>query len=792
MLAKILRSLSPIAFAAAALTLIAPALLVAQATSSLVTTRLTQPIDENSRVTLKGTLHPLASAANDRGAAPDSMPLDRVQVVLKRSDAQESALKQLITDLHTPGSASYHKWLTPDQFGKQFGPSDQDIATLESWLQSKGFSITRLNPGKQTLEISGNVAQFRDAFHTQIHKYLVEGQTHYANAADPQIPSALAPVFGGFTSLNNFRGKNYAKVLGKATYDPRTDKATPLWTTGPGTPAIDNNYVLAPGDFAVQYDLNPLYAAGVNGSGQTIAIVNDSNINIYLANQYRTLFGLSANPPQVIIDGNDPGIDGINDPDGPNGDSVEAYLDVEQAGAVAPNATIDLVIAADTELEYGLLLAAEHAVYGNIAPVISMSFGLCETYSPSLNAAFATLWEQAAAQGITVMVSSGDSASAGCDDSSQYYAIGGQAVTGWGESAYNVSVGGTDFFYSSYNGTTAAINAQLGTFWTTAASNSSYKPSLQAVIPEQPWNNSQFGLNIFNILTESSGTVTAIAGGGGGASTCATLSSTNACVPYPKPAWQKGAGVPADSARDVPDLALYAAIAQNGSFYPECYQDGDCQPVSGGNTVQITAVGGTSASSPAFAGIMALVNQKYGRQGQADFVLYPLATQFPAAFHDVTVGSNSVPCSFSPTSPNCISITNPPTITDPTYGPAIEGQIGNTTTKAPEYNATTGYDLASGLGSVDANVLFTNWGNVKFATSNTTLTPSETTFTHGTPITISGTVTPSTATGDVALMTDSTEPVQQGQPWFTLKNGSYSSNSVNFLPGGTYNIWGQY
>src|SRR5271154_2657056 len=171
MLAKILRSLSPLAFAAAALTLIAAAPLVAQtAAPSLVTTRLTQPVDENSRVTLKGTVSPLARAANDRGAAPDSMPLDRIQVVLKRSDAQESALKQLITDLHTPGSASYHKWLTPDQFGKQFGPSDQDIATVEAWLQSKGFSITKLNPGKQTLEISGSVSQFRDAFHTQIHK----------------------------------------------------------------------------------------------------------------------------------------------------------------------------------------------------------------------------------------------------------------------------------------------------------------------------------------------------------------------------------------------------------------------------------------------------------------------------------------------------------------------------------------------------------------------------------------------------------------------------------------------
>ena len=258
----------------------------------------------------------------------------------------------------------------------------------------------------------------------------------------------------------------------------------------------------------------------------------------------------------------------------------------------------------------------------------------------------------------------------------------------------------------------------------------------------------------------------------------------------PSPAWQKGTGVPADSARDVPDLALYAAIAQNGSFYPECYQDGDCQPVSGGNTVQITAVGGTSASSPAFAGIMALVNQKYGPPGSGRLrslsAGHAVSRSIPRRDRRIQLR----PLLLSPTSPDCISITNPPTITDPTYGPAIEGQIGTGTT--PEYNATAGYDLASGLGSVDANVLVADWNKVTFATSNTTLTPSETTFTHGTPITISGTVTPSTATGDVALMTDSTEPVQQGQPWFTLKNGSYSSNSVNFLPGGTYNIWGQY
>ena len=424
--------------------------------------------------------------------------------------------------------------------------------------------------------------------------------------------------------------------------------------------------------------VNPLYAAGINGTGQTIAIVNDSNINVYLVNQFRTLFNLPANPPQVIIDGNDPGIDGINDPDGPNGDSVEAYLDVEEAGAVAPNATVDLVIASDTALEYGLLLAAEHAVYSNVAPVISMSFGLCEAEVPVWTHAFGLLWEQAAAQGITVMVSSGDAGSAQCDDGAAY-AVNGQAVTGWGESAYNVSVGGTDFLY--LNSSNAVDPSVIPNYWNTTASNNTPMVSIKGVIPEQPWNDSQFGLNILNYY-DTNGT-TVVEGGGGGASNAAVCSTntydssgncTGTLSGYLKPSWQKGTGVPADSVRDVPDVSLYAAIGANGSFYPECYQDGDCQPVSSGGTVQITAVGGTSASSPAFAGIMALVNQQYGRQGQADFVLYPLAQQFPAAFHDVTKGSNSQPCNINTTTNgyapfDCISVSGTPiTATDPTYG----------------------------------------------------------------------------------------------------------------------------
>ena len=318
-------------------------------------TRIVSPVDDAQVVTLHGTVSPLATRRNDLGAAPDGLQLQRMHLVLKRSDSQEAALKQLIDEMHTPGSPNYHKWLTPDQFGAQFGPSDQDIAAVTTWLTNHGFSVHGINPGHQTIEISGSVAQLRNAFHTQIHQFTVNGQTHYSNVSDPQIPSALAPVVGGFVSLNNFPVRSYAHSLGKATYDPKTNQATPQWTMGSSSSL---SLVLAPQDYAVQYDLAPLYSASVNGSGQTIAIINESNINVDLVNQFRSLFGLPNNPPQVIIDGNDPGIDGINNPGGPNSASLEAYLDVEWAGAVAPNATIDLVIAGDTPLQNGLILAA--------------------------------------------------------------------------------------------------------------------------------------------------------------------------------------------------------------------------------------------------------------------------------------------------------------------------------------------------------------------------------------------------------------------------------------------------
>jgi uncharacterized membrane protein len=754
-----------------------------------VPSRITAKIDNASRVTLGGAVHPLARAQNDRGVVGDGVALNRIHVVLKRSEDQEAALKQLIGDMHTQGSASYHQWLTPDQFGKQFGPSDDDVAAIENWLTSQGFTVGKLMPGRQTLEISGSAGQFKKAFNTEIHQYQVNGETHFANASVPNIPSALAPVFGGFASLNNFRMKSYAKPLGAAKYDLATKKASPTWTIG-DTSGL--SFVLSPADYAIQYDLPNANATGISGAGQTIAVINDSNVNVYLVNQFRSLFGLPVNPPQIIVDGEDPGVDGINNVDGPNYNSVEAYLDVEWAGAVAPNATIDLVIGADTELESGLSLAAERAVYSNLAPIMSVSFGQCEKYQGSNNAFFNSLWQQAAAQGITVLVSSGDNGSAGCDDdNTQAYAVQGQAVNGLASTPYNVAVGGTDFYYSQYQDS-SNLRTQLMSYWDETYQNASPAASIKGYIPEQPWNNSQYGLSANSTYTNT-GTTT-IAAGGGGASTCGIYTSTT-CAPYPKPSWQVGTGVPADGARDLPDVSLFASNGQNFSVYPICATDGDCQPAPGG-TVQIFGVGGTSAATPAFAGMMALVNQQYGRQGQANYTLYKLAAQYPLAFHDVTVGSISVPCNINKTTQgnvpkNCIAVSNPITgVADSTYGTANEGQIGSGTTA--EYNATVGYDLASGLGTIDAVQMLANWNKITYSASTTTLTPSATNITHGTAVTFSGKVTGTgTPSGTVALMTDSNQALQQGQDVFSLSAGSYSG-SVSSLPGGTYNVYGQY
>jgi hypothetical protein len=708
---------------------------------------------ESRLTTLHGTVHPLARAESDQGAVADDFPVRRLLLQMARPAEREQALQQFLSDVHAPGSAVYHQWLTPEEFGARFGAREEDTQAVTGWLESHGFTVERVAKNKSLIEFSGTAGQIRAALHTEIHRFSVQGETHYANASEIKIPATLASLVGGFSPLNDFYAQPQVEVAGKALYARGTKETTPLWTQ-PNPYGTKNPYAytVAPEDFYTQYDLGPLYKAGVNGSGQTIGIINESNIDLNLVQAYQNLFGITSTLPQVVIDGDDPGDLAKVD--------VEAYLDVELSGAVAPKATVNLYIAGASDLIDPLELAALRAIEDNQASVLSVSFGECEVYLGNAgNQFWAGLWEQAAAQGQTVFVSSGDSGSV-CSSSASTVSVSGLTSTPW-----NVSVGGTDFYYSDY----ATGGASATSLWN--QTNDSSLGSLIKPLPEQPWDDS-YG---FDVIADGFAR-SEYAAGGGGASSCSTVdASTGACTGgYAKPIWQSGAGVPKDKVRDLPDVSLFASNGANLSAYAICAYEGECAAGSG-SKAEILLVGGTSASSPAMAGIMALINQKYGRQGQANYTLYPLAQQKPAAFHDIKIGANSFPC-IEGGSETCVKEWN--------------GEIGT-----KQYAAGPGYDQASGLGSVDANVLVNDWNTLTFRSTSTSLQLSKTSVAHGTPITISTTVAPSsgsgTPTGDVAILTNSTLPSSQSQTFISLSKGTGSGSGI-YLPGGTYEVTGRY
>jgi len=681
-------------------------------------------IDESSLVVLRGNRPPLAVPANDQGEASATLPMNRMLLVLRRDATAESSLQQLLAAQQDKSSSSFHQWLSPAQFGQSYGTSPGDLQKLTAWLASHGFRVTRISPGGMAIEFSGTAAQVKEAFHTPIHSYLVNGEKHYANAFDPQIPAALTPVVAGVASLHNFPKQSALRVLGTAHRVAGTSLWQPDFTfSGPA----GTQHFLAPGDFAKIYNTAALYQAGINGSGQSLAIVARNNINLSDVQIFRIAFGLPPNDPQIILDGPDPGNLG-----GP--EETEADLDLEWSGAIAPNATIKFVVSASTNSTDGVDLSALYIVDNNLAPVMSASFSECESsLGQTESAFFNNLWEQAAAQGITVVVSSGDSGPAGCDSANQTTpATGGLAVSGLASTPFNVAVGGTQF----------DENGADSTYWSTT--NNPDQSSVLSYIPEVVWNESCGDPN-------QCGTFSLFASSGGASSL------------YSKPSWQVGTGVPNDGKRDLPDVSLDAAGGHDA--YLLC-QDGICTTNSSGQLVNAELVGGTSAAAPSFAAILTLIVQKTNsRQGQANFVLYPLAAgeslancnsnappQSQCIFNDVTQGNNSVP-----------------------------GQTGAT--------ATTGYDLGTGWGSVNAANLASSWQNQ--TGTSTTLQLSAASVTHGQPVTATAAVTPNagngTPTGDVALLAANTQAVNLG----TLTSGSISS-SVNSLPGGTYSVTASY
>lgn len=744
------------------------------AQSVKVASRVTAAVDNNVRTTLKGNTPFQVQASSDRGALPDSTPANSMLIVLKRSETQEMQLRQTMNDLHNPASASYHKWLKPSDFAQQFAPADQDVQAVSNWLASQGFTVNQVSKGKAAIQFSGTAGLVRNSFHTELHTYVRNGVTFHSNNQDPQIPSALAPVVSGIAALNDIQPQSHTRILGKASFNPKTHATVPQWSYPADAGGV--YLTVAPGDFALQYDVNPIYKAGYTGTGETIGIVSQANVDNTVVSNYRKLFGFSpTNLPSTIVDGFDPGTNG-------DGAGDEADLDVEVSGSVAPDAKILLYTGYDTSVTSGLFTAAIHAVDDDTADVISMSYGICEpTLGLSGNLLFNNLWSQAAAQGESVFVSSGDSGSAGCDNG-QTQAQGGIAVNGIASTPYNVAVGGTDFYYSSYN--SGNFQSQIDQYWNTTGSTGPMVSLLQPV-PEQPWNNA-FGLNVAGGPTDQttssgSGGMSSCTEGTEDPSTASILSPTGKYIScsggYAKPSWQTGAGVPKDGARDIPDVSLFAANGYNFSYWPICVAPTDCStanldPTTG--AVTITGIGGTSASAPAMAGIMTLIDQaQKGRQGNPNYVLYALAAQVPSAFHDVTVGSNNVPCVTG--SANCTLDTN-----------------GDGFYSLQVYPAGVGYDLATGLGSIDANVLLTNWNKVTFKSTATNLTLSSTTFAHGTPVTVTSTVVSSggTPTGSVALV-NTTTPAGAGIGTIALASGTGRA-LLTSLPAGNYSLVAQY
>ena len=711
----------PIAIVLSALVLFALFLIAQRSMGQSSQARLiTQAVNESKMMTLPGNTHPYARAEFDRGAAPASLAMDRMMLVLKRSPLQESTLATFLAAQVDPTSPSYHKWLTPDQFGARFGAADEDIAQIVSWLHSQGFQVTGASHGRGIIEFSGNAGQVQSAFHTAIHSYNINGQQYWANSSDPQIPQALGPAVTGVVSLHNFPKHMATHSLGPVRRNMANAKATGLNPSFTFNGGCDQNncFALGPQDFATIYNLTPLYNAGIDGTGEVIAVVADSNINPADVAQFRSVFGLPAKAPNIIVNGTDPG---------KTQDEVEAVLDTEWSGAVAKNATIDLVVSETTNASFGGDLSAELIIDNNLAPVMSESFGECELFLGTANNAFYnSLFTQAVAEGITVSVSTGDSGSVAClpDPNNPFVPNDfGLGVSGVASTPFTTAVGGTDFDQVN--------NAQA--FWNTTNTGGT-QGSAKGYIPETSWNdsctNAALGLAVFGFSTDAetncnNTTLTQdglvlLSGGSGGVSNCTTptgnAQTTSQCAGgYAKPSWQVGVGVPNDTHRDIPDVSLFGATGTfTGSFYVICqmddpnFQNGSACSLSAnsqGNFVDFSGVGGTSVSTQVFAGILALVNQKTkGPLGNINPKLYALSAsqsgQCPTAspaptcvFHDVSKGTIAQPCVTGST--NCVTNLNTDTV----------GILSG-------FNAGTGFDLATGLGSVNATNLVNAFAGV--------------------------------------------------------------------------------
>ncbi len=648
--------------------------------------RMSGRINGGQRFTLTGHVHPSAISEYDQGEADASLELSHVTLVLKPSESQQADLDQLLAERQDPTSKNFHKWLAPEEYADRFGASQGDINQMVEWLQSQSLTVTSVARARNAVAVSGTAAQIGSAFKTEIHTYQVDGETHYANSTEPSLPAAMQGVVQGIHGLHNFRLKAMSR------------KPTMLGVSADGmspnnTSSSTGNHYLAPDDFAAIFDIQSLYNAGIDGSGQKIVIVGQSRIVTSHLTTFRSYFGLPASDLTTTL------VPNTRDPGTITGDAEESDLDLQWASAVARGASLIFVYS------YDVNDAVQYAIDQNLAPVVSMSYGQCESSTTISDAMTMQTWaKQGNAQGITWVAASGDSGGADC-----YQSGSGR----FGPSSSNFSLA-TDLPASipevtGVGGTT--LNEGTGTYWN-GSNDSTTKASALSYIPEMAWNDS-----VIDGVPAASG---------GGASTF-----------FSKPSWQIGAGVPSDGARDVPDVALPASADHDGYMV---------YTTSGKQTAWYV-YGGTSCGAPTFSGMLALLNQYlvangYGSGsglGNVNAQLYRLAGSAPGAFHDISTGNNIV------SAPACVGRRCPSGSTAP---------VG--------YSTTAGYDQVTGLGSMDAYNFVTAWHTGSLlakATPTVTLTAGPKSISISGSATLTATVSSidnGTPTGTVTFSVGST------------------------------------
>ena len=670
---------------------------------------ITQAIDPARTVELSGNVRPeAANARYDRGPVPADFALSHLLLQLRRPIERETALSELIEQQQVPSSPNYHNWLSAEQFGLLYGPAQPDIDTIVAWLQAQGFAVDRVYESGMTIAFSGTAGLVRKALGADIHFLDVDGQMHYANVGNPRIPAALAGAVAGVVALHDFRPRPQLQP-----------KAAPAYTISGGALAV------VPADLATIYNLAPLFAAGTKGQGITIALMEDTDVySTADITTFRSIFGLGA----ATFTQTHPG---CTDPGAVIGRDAEATLDVEWAAAAAPGATLQLVSCPD------LFQAITNLVNANTTPpaIMSVSYGQCEAVlGAAANASIASAYQLAVAKGISVFVSSGDEGAAGCDAGASQ-STHGIGVNGLASTPYNVAVGGTDF------GDTFAHTTS--TYWNNT--NTANDGSAKSYINEIPWNDSCASQLIasFKGFTQTWGTTgfcnvasganfLTVVSAGGGPSGCSSGTPSasgvvgGSCAGRAKPSWQSGLfGNPGDSVRDLPDVSLFAANGVWNHYYVYCFSDPRPDPANSnavygtpciGAPSNWSGAGGTSFSAPILAGIQALVNQKNGTSlGNPNPAYYTLAAaEYGASgnascnssngngvgssctFYDVTQGDMDINCASS--SPGC-------------YRP--NGTNGVLSTSAvsylPAFRATSGWDFATGIGTLNAANLVANW-----------------------------------------------------------------------------------